>query len=168
MALMRPRQTKFRKWKKYYIKSFEYKANKVRFGAYGMVALEGAHITAKQIEATRRILTRQLKKVGRVWIRIFPHIPVTSKPVEVRMGKGKGAVSHFIAPVKPGTIMFEIDGASDTVSKEALLKAGKKLPIKVGFVDRSKVGDVTMNETFVASLKGTRAARKDAEKKEIE
>ena len=98
MALMRPRQTKFRKWKKYYIKSFEYKANKVRFGAYGMVALEGAHITAKQIEASRRILTRQLKKVGRVWIRIFPHIPVTSKPVEVRMGKGKGAVSHFIAP----------------------------------------------------------------------
>ncbi len=167
MALMRPRQTKFRKWKKYYIKSFEYKANKVRFGAYGMVALEGAHITAKQIEATRRTLTRQLKKVGRVWIRIFPHIPVTSKPVEVRMGKGKGAVSHYIAPVKPGTIMFEIDGASDMVSKEALLKAGKKLPVKVGFVDRSKVGDITMNEKFVASLKGTRAARKLAEKKEF-
>ena len=160
MALMRPRQTKFRKWKKYYIKSFEYKANKVRFGAYGMVALEGAHITAKQIEATRRILTRQLKRVGRVWIRIFPHIPVTSKPVEVRMGKGKGAVSHYIAPVKPGTIMFEIDGASDIISKEALLKAGKKLPIKVGFVDRSKVGDITMNQKFVKSLKGTGAARK--------
>ena len=160
MALMRPRQTKFRKWKKYYIKSFEYKANKVRFGAYGMVALEGAHITAKQIEAARRILTRQLKKVGRVWIRIFPHIPVTSKPVEVRMGKGKGAVSHFIAPVKPGTVMFEVDGASDIVSKEALLKAGKKLPIKVGFVDRSNVGDITFNNKFVDSLKGKGKARK--------
>ena len=160
MALMRPRQTKFRKWKKYYIKSFEYKANKVRFGAYGMVALEGAHITAKQIEASRRILTRQLKKVGRVWIRIFPHIPVTSKPVEVRMGKGKGAVSHFIAPVKPGTVMFEVDGASDVVSKEALLKAGKKLPIKVGFVDRNNVGDITFNNKFVDSLKGKGKAKK--------
>ena len=129
MALMRPRQTKFRKWKKYYIKSFEYKANKVRFGAYGMVALEGAHITAKQIEASRRILTRQLKKVGRVWIRIFPHIPVTSKPVEVRMGKGKGAVSHFIAPVKPGkycSCRWCLD-----VVEEALLN-WKSCPSKLG------------------------------------
>jgi large subunit ribosomal protein L16 len=95
-------------------------------------------VTAKQIEATRRIITRKLKRNGKVWIRIFPHIPITSKPIEVRMGKGKGAVSHYIAPVKPGTLVFEVDGVSTEVAKDALLTASKKLPVKCAFVDRNK------------------------------
>ena len=136
--MLRPKQTKFRKWRKYQIKTIESHNTDIKFGSFGLQSLEGSHITANQIEATRRIITRKLKRLGRVWIRIFPHIPVTSKPTEVRMGKGKGAVSHFIAPVKPGTILFEIDGVPANIAKIALLTASKKLPIKCQFVNRNK------------------------------
>ena len=136
--MLRPRQTKFRKWRKYQIKTIETHNVDIKFGSFGLQAIEGSHITAHQIEATRRIITRNLKRLGRVWIRIFPHIPVTSKPTEVRMGKGKGAVSHFIAPVKPGAILFEVDGVSPNVARIALMKASKKLPIKCQFVDKNR------------------------------
>ena len=136
--MLRPKQTKYRKWRKYPIKNIEYHSNDIKFGSFGLKAIEGSHVTAKQIEATRRIITRKLKRNGKVLIRIFPHIPITSKPIEVRMGKGKGAVSHYIAPVKPGTLVFEVDGVSTEVAKDALLTASKKLPVKCAFVDRNK------------------------------
>ena len=136
--MLRPKQTKYRKWRKYPIKNIEHHSKDVKFGSFGLRAIEGSHVTAKQIEATRRIITRKLKRSGKVWIRIFPHIPITSKPIEVRMGKGKGVVSHFIAPVKPGTIIFEVDGIPSEIAKDALLTASKKLPIKCIFVDRSE------------------------------
>ena len=136
--MLRPKQTKYIKLRKYPIKNIEYHSNDIKCGSFGLKAIEGSHVTAKQIEATRRIITRKLKRNGKVWIRIFPHIPITSKPIEVRMGKGKGAVSHYIAPVKPGTLVFEVDGVSTEVAKDALLTASKKLPVKCAFVDRNK------------------------------
>ena len=135
--MLRPKQTKFRKWRKYQIKTIEAHNINLKFGSFGLRSLEGSHITAKQIEATRRIITRKLKKVGRVWIRIFPHIPVTSKPAEVRMGKGKGSPEFWVCRVKPGRILFEIDGVSEQLAKEALYKASAKLPIKTKFIKRA-------------------------------
>jgi len=106
------------------------------FGAYGLKALEPERVTARQIEATRRAITRHMKRRGRVWIRIFPDVPVTKKPTEVRMGKGKGSVEFWAAKVKPGRIMFEIDGVNDAVAREALSLGAAKLPIKTLIVRR--------------------------------
>ena len=106
------------------------------FGTYGLKATEPERITARQIEAARRAMTRHMKRQGRVWIRIFPDLPVTSKPTEVRMGKGKGSVDFWAAKVKPGRVMFEIDGVTDTVAREALRLAAMKLPIKTRIVIR--------------------------------
>jgi large subunit ribosomal protein L16 len=106
------------------------------FGTYGLKATQPERITARQIEAARRAMTRQMKRQGRVWIRIFPDTPVTSKPTEVRMGKGKGSVDFWAAKVKPGRIMFEIDGVDETVAREALRLAAMKLPIKTRIVVR--------------------------------
>ncbi|MEO1143195.1 MAG: 50S ribosomal protein L16, partial [Pseudomonadota bacterium] len=106
------------------------------FGAYGIKALEPERITARQIEAARRAITRHMKRAGRVWIRIFPDVPVSSKPTEVRMGKGKGSPDYWAARVKPGRIMFEIDGVNEEIAREALRLGGRKLPIKTRFVQR--------------------------------
>ena len=108
----------------------------LNFGTYGLKAVEPERITARQIEAARRAMTRHMKRQGRVWIRIFPDVPVTSKPVEVRMGKGKGSVDFWACKVKPGRVMFEIDGVGDDIAREALRLAAMKLPIKTRVVVR--------------------------------
>ena len=128
--MLRPKQTKFRKWRKYQIKTIEAHNVGVKFGSFGLQALEGSHITAHQIEATRRIITRNLKRLGRVWIRIFPHIPVTSKPTEVRMGKGKGSVDFWAVKVGGGSVIFELCGVTKSTAVAAFKTGGAKLPVK--------------------------------------
>lgn len=107
--------------------------NQVSFGDFGLVALEGCWITARQIEAARVAMTRHIKRGGKVWIRIFPHTPYTKKPAEVRMGKGKGNVEYWVALVKPGTVMFEMSGVDEKLANEAMMLAASKLPIKTKF-----------------------------------
>ena len=111
--------------------------NEVTFGDFGLQAVETSYITARQIEAARITITRTMKRGGKVWINIFPHKPVTQKPAEVRMGSGKGNVEYYVAVVKPGKIIFEVSGVSEEVAKEAMRKAGHKLPIKTKFVKRN-------------------------------
>lgn len=110
--------------------------NRISFGSYGMMAVTAKWITARQIEAARRVITRKLQKGGKIWIRIFPDKPVTFHGNENTMGSGKGAVDHYVTSVKPGTVLFEIDGVSETLAKEAVILAGHKLPIKVKFVKK--------------------------------
>lgn len=134
--MMQPKRTKFRKQHKGRIKGNAKGGTELNFGSYGLKAVEPERITARQIEATRRAITRHMKRAGRVWIRIFPDVPVTKKPTEVRMGKGKGSVEFWAARVKPGRIMFEIDGVPETVAREALALGAAKLPIKTRIVKR--------------------------------
>ncbi|MBL4645251.1 MAG: 50S ribosomal protein L16 [Hyphomicrobiales bacterium] len=134
--MLQPKRTKFRKQHKGRIHGLAKGGTELNFGAYGLKALAPERITARQIEAARRAMTRYMKRAGRVWIRIFPDLPVTSKPTEVRMGKGKGSPDYWAARVKPGRIMFEIDGVSPEVAKEAFRLAAAKLPIKTRFVQR--------------------------------
>ena len=134
--MLQPKRTKFRKAHKGRVRGMTKGGSELNFGAFGMKATEGGRITARQIEAARRAITRHLKRAGRVWIRIFPAKPVSKKPAEVRMGKGKGSVEFWAAKVKPGRVMFEIDGVDEVVAKEALRLAAMKLPIKCRFVTR--------------------------------
>lgn len=134
--MLQPKRTKYRKQHKMPIKGNATRGTKVSFGSFGLKALEPARITARQIEAARIAMTRYMKRDGKVWILIFPDKPITAKPAEVRMGKGKGSLDHWVAVVKPGRIMFEIDGVSAEVAKEAFRLAAGKLPIKVKFVVR--------------------------------
>jgi large subunit ribosomal protein L16 len=134
--MLQPKRTKFRKMHKGRIRGDAKGGTDLNFGTYGLKALQPERITARQIEAARRAMTRQMKRQGRVWIRIFPDLPVTSKPVEVRMGKGKGSVDFWAAKVKPGRIMFEIDGVPEPIAREALRLAAMKLPIKTRVVVR--------------------------------
>ncbi len=134
--MLQPKRTKFRKMQKGRLKGVAKGGTELNFGAYGLKALEPERVTARQIEAARRAMTRHMKRAGRVWIRIFPDVPVTKKPTEVRMGKGKGSVEFWAAKVKPGRIMFEIDGVPREVAEEALRLAAMKLPIKCRFVSR--------------------------------
>ena len=134
--MLSPKRTKFRKQHKGRIKGEAKGGSDLNFGSYGLKAVEPERITARQIEAARRAMTRHMKRQGRVWIRIFPDLPVTKKPTEVRMGKGKGSVEFWAAKVKPGRIMFEIDGVSDSVAREALRLAAMKLPVKCRVVQR--------------------------------
>jgi len=134
--MLQPKKTKFRKAHKGRIKGVAKSGTNLNFGAFGLKAMEPERITARQIEAARRALTRHMKRAGRVWIRIFPDVPVSKKPTEVRMGKGKGSVEYWAARVKPGRIMFEIDGVSPEVAKVALELAAAKLPIKTRIVRR--------------------------------
>ena len=134
--MLSPKRTKFRKQHKGRIKGEAKGGSDLNFGSYGLKAAEPERITARQIEAARRAMTRHMKRQGRVWIRIFPDVPVTQKPTEVRMGKGKGSVEYWAAKVKPGRIMFEIDGVSEPIAKEALRLAAMKLPVKCRFVQR--------------------------------
>jgi len=134
--MLQPKKTKFRKMHKGRIKGAAKGGTELNFGAFGLKAMEPDRITARQIEAARRALTRHMKRAGRVWIRIFPDVPVSKKPTEVRMGKGKGSVEFWAARVKPGRIMFEIDGVTPEVAKVALELAAAKLPIKTRIVRR--------------------------------
>ena len=134
--MLQPKKTKFRKQFKGRIHGVAKGGTNLDFGQFGLKAVEPERITARQIEAARRALTRHMRRAGRVWIRIFPDVPVSSKPAEVRMGKGKGAPELWVCRVKPGRIMFEIDGVSSTLAREALTLAAAKLPIKTRFVQR--------------------------------
>jgi large subunit ribosomal protein L16 len=134
--MLQPTRTKFRKAHKGRIKGLATSANNLDFGEYGLKALEPDRITARQIEAARRALTRHMKRAGRVWIRMYPDVPVSKKPLEVRMGSGKGAPEFWVTRVKPGRILFEVDGVTVQVAREALALAAAKLPIKTRFVQR--------------------------------
>ncbi len=134
--MLQPKRTKFRKAHKGRIHGNAKGGFTLNFGSYGLKAIEPERVTARQIEATRRAITRHMKRAGRVWIRIFPDLPVSKKPTEVRMGKGKGSPEFWVAKVKPGRIMFEIDGVSDEVAREALRLGAAKLPIKTKVVTR--------------------------------
>src|SRR3979411_436650 len=134
--MLQPKKTKFRKAHKGRIKGLATSGASLAFGEYGLKATEPERLTARQIEAARRALTRHMKRAGRVWIRVFPDVPVSKKPLEVRMGSGKGAVEYWGARVKPGRVLFELDGVPVQVAKEALALAAAKLPIKTRFVQR--------------------------------
>lgn len=138
--MLQPKRTKFRKAHKGRIHGKAKGGTDLNFGAYGLKAVEPERITSRQIEAARRAMTRHMKRAGRVWIRIFPDLPVSKKPTEVRMGKGKGTPEYWAARVKPGRIMFEIDGVSLEVAKQAMELAAAKLPIKTRFVTRPGEG----------------------------
>ena len=134
--MLQPMRTKFRKAHKGRIKGAATSGATLSFGQFGLKAMEPDRLTARQIEAARRALTRHMKRAGRVWIRIFPDVPVSKKPLEVRMGSGKGTPELWVVRVKPGRILFEIDGVTTTVAREALDLAAAKLPIKTRFVER--------------------------------
>ena len=134
--MLQPKRTKFRKAHKGRIKGNAKGATDLAFGTFGLKAQAPARITARQIEAARRAMTRQMKRAGRVWIRLFPDVPVSKKPTEVRMGKGKGTPEFWVARVKPGRIMFENDGVTETVARESLRLAAAKLPIKTRVIAR--------------------------------
>src|ERR1700752_901332 len=134
--MLQPKRTKFRKGFKGRIHGVATSGNTLSFGQYGLKALEPDRVTARQIEAARRALTRHMKRAGRVWIRIFPDVPVSKKPLEVRMGSGKGAPEFWVARVKPGRVLFEVDGVPVALAREALTLAAAKLPIKTRFIER--------------------------------
>ncbi|MCA8930219.1 MAG: 50S ribosomal protein L16 [Alphaproteobacteria bacterium] len=134
--MLSPKRTKFRKQHKGRIHGNAKGGTDVAFGSFGLKAMEPERITARQIEAARRAMTRKMRRVGKVWIRIFPDVPVSSKPAEVRMGKGKGSPEFWVCRVKPGRIMFEIDGVPESLAREAFELAAAKLPIRTKFVGR--------------------------------
>ena len=138
--MLSPKKTKYRKQFKGRIHGASKGGTALNFGAYGLKAVEPERITARQIEAARRAITRHMKRQGRVWIRIFPDLPVTDKPAEVRMGKGKGSVEYWAARVAPGRIMFEIDGVADDIARDALKLGAAKLPIRTRIVTRLDAG----------------------------
>lgn len=134
--MLQPRRTKFRKMHKGRIRGLATRGHEIAFGTFGIKSLEPGRITARQIEAARISVTRAMKREGQVWIRIFPDKPITKKPAEVRMGKGKGAPEYWVAVVKPGTIMFEANGVSLETAQEALRLAAQKLPVRTKFIVR--------------------------------
>jgi large subunit ribosomal protein L16 len=134
--MLQPKRTKFRRMQKGRVKGIAQRGHSISFGSFGLKALEPGWISSRQIEAARVAVTRAMKREGQVWIRIFPDKPITKKPAEVRMGKGKGAPEYWVAVVKPGTIMFESGGVSRKLAEEALRLAAQKLPIKTQFVIR--------------------------------
>ena len=134
--MLQPMRMKFRKAHKGRIHGSASSAVSLAFGQFGLKALEPERITARQIEAARRALTRHMKRSGRVWIRVFPDVPVSKKPLEVRMGSGKGTPEYWVVRIKPGRILFEVDGVSVAIAREALTLAAAKLPIKTRFIER--------------------------------
>lgn len=134
--MLQPKRTKFRKMQKGRIKGLAHRGSTIAYGSFGLKSMDEGFITSRQIESARVAMTRYMKREGKVWIRIFPDKPITSKPAEVRMGKGKGAPSHWVAVIKPGRIMFELDGVPSAVAQEALRLAAQKLPVRTKFVVR--------------------------------
>ncbi len=137
--MLQPKRQKYRKQQKGRIHGIAYKGSTISFGSFALKSMDAGYITARQLEAARIAMTGYMKREGKVWIRIFPDKPITSKPLEVRMGKGKGAVDHFVAVVKPGRIMFELDGVTKEVAYEALRLAAQKLPVMTTTVSRPDV-----------------------------
>ncbi|KKQ94606.1 MAG: 50S ribosomal protein L16 [candidate division CPR2 bacterium GW2011_GWC1_39_9] len=137
--MLMPRKTKYRKSHKLEITGNETRGLELSFGQYGLKALEPIWLNSRQIESARRAMTRYIKRGGKIWIRVFPAKPVTKKPQEVRMGGGKGAVDHYVAVIRPGRVLFEMDGVSKEVAKEALRLASHKLPIKTKFISKDEV-----------------------------
>ena len=134
--MLQPKRTKFRKKQKGRVKGIAQRGHTINFGSFGIKSLEAGWITSRQIEAARIAVTRKMKREGQVWIRIFPDKPVTKKPAEVRMGKGKGAPEYWVATINPGRMLFEVDGVDLALAKEALRLAAQKLPIKTKFIIR--------------------------------
>lgn len=141
--MLQPKKTKYRKQQKGKMKGNSQRGNQIAFGSFGIKALESAWINGRQIEAARQAVTRHMKREGQIWIRIFPDKPVTKKPAEVRMGKGKGAPEYFVARVTPGRILFEAEGVPIDIAKEALRLAAQKLPIATKFVVRPDYVETT-------------------------
>ena len=139
--MLQPKRTKFRKMQKGRIRGLAYRGSTVAYGSFGIKTMDEGFITSRQIEAARIAITRHMKREGQVWIRIFPDKPMTSKPAEVRMGKGKGAPSHWVAPVRPGRIMFEVDGVDLDTAKEALRLGAQKLPVRCKLVTRPDLAE---------------------------
>ena len=149
--MLQPKKTKFRKQFKGRIRGPSKGGTELNFGQFGLKALEPERVTARQIEAARRAITRAMKRAGRVWIRIFPDVPVTSKPTEVRMGSGKGAPELWVARVKPGRIMFELDGVNEATAREALELGAAKLPVRTKVVTRLDAGIVAQTHSQEAA-----------------
>ena len=141
--MLQPKRTKFRKVHKMKMKGEAQRGSQLAYGTFGIKALEGAWVTARQIEAARIAVTRYMKREGQIWIRVFPDKPITKKPAEVRMGKGKGAPEYWVAVVKPGTIIFEAEGVPMEIAKEALRLAAQKLPVTTKFIVRRDYVEAT-------------------------
>ena len=135
--MLQPKKTKYKKQQKGKLRGFATSGTKVNFGYYGLKATTRGRVTARQIEAARRAMTRHIKRGGKVWIRIFPDVPITKKPVEVRMGKGKGNVEYWVAKVQPGKILYEMEGVTEEIAREAFRLAASKLPVITTFVTRA-------------------------------
>ena len=135
--MLQPKKTKYRKQQKGKLRGFATSGAKVSFGEFGLKATTRGRVTARQIEAARRAMTRHIKRGGKVWIRIFPDVPITKKPVEVRMGKGKGNVEYWVSLVQPGTVLYEMAGVSEEVAREALKLAAAKLPVRTTFIKKA-------------------------------
>ena len=135
--MLQPKRTKFRKMQKNRNRGLANRGNKVSFGEYGLKAVGRGRITARQIEAARRAMTRRIKRGGKIWIRIFPDKPITTKPLEVRQGKGKGNVEYWVAQVQPGKILYEVQGVSEELAREAFTLGAAKIPVGTTFVKRS-------------------------------
>ena len=135
--MLQPKRTKFRKQHKGRNRGLAQSGNKVSFGEYGLKAVGRGRITARQIESARRAMTRHIKRGGKIWIRVFPDKPITKKPLEVRMGKGKGAVEYWVCQIRPGKVLYEMEGVSEEIAREAFELAARKLPVKTTFVKRS-------------------------------
>lgn len=144
--MLMPKRVKWRRVHRGRMKGLANKGHTVSYGDYGLAALQPGWITSNQIEAARIVLSKRVKKTGKVWVKIFPHKPVTKKPAETRMGSGKGAPEYWVAVVKPGRVMFEIGGLPDEISKEALRQAAYKLPIKCKVVKKGEVKDYDVEE----------------------
>lgn len=136
MAILMPKKVKHRKWRKGVSKGVETRATELVFGSYGLKSMETKWLTSRQIEAARRAIIRYLKKGGKLWIRVFPDKPVTRKGTEVPMGGGKGSVDHYVFPLKPGRIIFELEGIKEPEARDAFKKASDKLPVKTKFIKR--------------------------------
>ncbi len=135
--MLQPKQTKFRKQHKMRNRGLAHSGSKVSFGDFGLKSVETGRITARQIEAARRVISRQMKRGGKVWIRIFPDKPISKKPLEVRMGNGKGSVEYWIAQIQPGRVLYELEGVTEAEAREAFRLAAAKLPIKTIFAART-------------------------------
>ena len=135
--MLQPKRTKFRKMQKGRNRGLAQNGNKVSFGEYGLKATARGRVTARQIEAARRAMTRHIKRGGKIWIRVFPDTPISTKPLEVRMGKGKGNVDYWVAKIQPGSMLYEMEGVSEEIAREAFDLAAAKLPIKTTFVKRT-------------------------------
>ncbi len=135
--MLQPKRTKFRKQQKARNRGLAQRGGKVSFGEFALKATTRGQITARQIEAARRAITRHVKRGGKIWIRVFPDVPITKKPIEVRMGKGKGNVEYWVAKIQPGRVLYEIEGVDEDVAREAFKLAAAKLPVRTSFVSRT-------------------------------